>query len=143
KYYWAILPAPELNGQQAVGDPLQAGAGAFQKQSVPPTLSGPTFDRGDQLVFSWSAVPDARKYHLQVARDGDFGNVLDDVTTDSVAYTSNKSYPADVKLYWRVRAETEDGVALVWSAPGQFTRQWPAPALARSALSGDDIPTIQ
>jgi hypothetical protein len=143
KYYWAILPAPELNGQQAVGDPLQAGAGAFQKQSVPPTLSGPTFDRGDQLVFSWSAVPDARKYHLQVARDGDFGNVLDDVTTDSVAYTSNKSYPADVKLYWRVRAETEDGVGLVWSAPGQFTRQWPAPALARSALSGDDIPTIQ
>ena len=143
KYYWAILPAPQLNGQQAVGDPLQASPSSFQKQSTPPTLTGPTRDKAGQLVFSWSAVPDARKYHLQISRDGDFGNVLDDVTTDSVAYTSNTSYPADVKLYWRVRAETEDGVGLAWSAPGQFTRQWPAPALKKNPASGDDIPTLR
>jgi hypothetical protein len=142
-YYWAVLPAPKLDGTEAVGDPLQASAPRFWKQSNRPTLNGPSLDKGGQLIFAWTAAPDARKYHLQVARDGDFGNVLDDVTTDSVSYTSNKSYPADVKLYWRVRAETEDGVGLVWSAPGQFSRQWPAPALLKSATSGDDIPTIQ
>jgi hypothetical protein len=143
QYYWAILPAQLLNGQQAVGDPLQAAAATFQKQSNAPTLKGPTRDRGDQLVFAWSAAPDARKYHLQVSRDANFGNVLDDVTTDSVSYTSNKSYPADVKLYWRVRAETEDGVGLAWSPAASFTRQWPAPALLKNASSGDEIPTVR
>ena len=143
KYYWAILPAKQLSGLEAVGDPLQAAASTFQKQSIAPTLTGPTRDKGGQLVFSWSAAPDARRYHLQISRDGDFGNVLDDVTTDSVSYTSNKSYPADVKLYWRVRAETEDGVGLAWSAPGQFTREWPAPALLKNPSGGDDIPTLR
>ena len=143
-YYWAVLPAPLLNGQGAVGNPLDASASTFQKRSDPPTLSGPLVLDGGQLVFHWSPVDGARKYHLQVSRDGDFGNVIDDVTTDSISYTSNKSYPADVKLYWRVRAETEDGVGLAWSSPvGQFTHQWPAPKLINITTSGDVIPTIQ
>src|SRR5205823_10655626 len=41
-YYWAVLPAQELNGDLAVGDPLLAAKADFQKQSIPPTLMAPS-----------------------------------------------------------------------------------------------------
>jgi hypothetical protein len=152
KYYWAVLPAQNPDGTSAVGDPLAASAATFQKQSIPPTLSGPTRDAGGQVVFQWTPVEGARTYHLQVSRDAAFGTTIDDVTTDSVSYTSNTSYPADVCLYWRVRAETEDGVGLGWSTPpqkgagcdglGTFKRSWPVPRLVGNPTSGDQPPTI-
>ena len=154
-YYWAVLPAQDITKRGptwAMGDPLAASPAQFQKQSVPPTLVGPTLDAGRQIVFQWTPVEGARTYHLQVSRDAAFGSTIDDVTTDSVAYTSNASYPADVCLYWRVRAETEDGVGLGWSAPpqktsacsglGSFKRTWPAPRLVANAAAGDEPPTV-
>ena len=153
EYYWVVLPSPNDDGTQALGDPLAAAAAKFQKQSIAPTLNGPTLDAGGQLVFAWTPVDGARKYHLQVSRDANFGSVVDDVVTDSVAYTSEKSYPADVCLFWRVRAETEDRVGLAWSKPptaseacnsaGSFKRTWPVPRLAPMPARGDEIPTVQ
>ena len=154
KYYWAVLPSGRTDGVQALGDPLSANAASFQKQSILPKLSRPERDAGGQVVFRWTAVDGARKYRLQVSRDADFGTLLDDVVTNSIAYTSNKSYPADVCLFWRVRAETEDGVGLAWSknaersdgcgAAGSFKRSWPnPPRLVEPGDRGDEIPTIR
>ena len=54
---------------------------------------------------------------------------MDLVLTDSTSFTRSKTYPADTALYWRVRAEAENGqtdeVALTWSASGHV-RQGPA-----------------
>jgi large repetitive protein len=147
-YYWAVLPALELNGSGVSASPLGGAPPSFQKQSTPPTLVAP--GAGSQLngpvTFRWTSVEAARRYRIQVAQDPSFANPIDDQTTDSTAYTSNTTYPADTVLYWRVRADAEDGsgvVGLAWSAPLTFQRQLPAPTPDPSnPTGGPSIPTL-
>lgn len=142
-YYWAVLPAAGWDGKSAVGDPLSASPARFDKQSTPPRLISPAAraGAGGPPVFTWTAVEGARRYQLQVSREDDFGNMLDDVTTASISYAANTSYPADVALYWRVRAEDEEGVGLTWSEKRVFRYQLASPDTAGGERSGDFIPT--
>lgn len=142
-YYWAVLPASGWNGSGAVGDPLSAAPAKFDKQSTPPRLLTPAAraGAGGPPVFTWTAVEGARRYNLQVSREDDFGNLLDDISTASISYTANTSYPADVALYWRVRAEDEKAVGLTWSETRVFRYQLAAPGTAGGESSGDFIPT--
>ena len=142
-YYWAVLPAAGWNGALAVGDPLSASPAKFDKQSTPPRLvePGQGAKPSGPPVFTWTAVEGARRYNLQVSREDDFGKLLDDVTTASITYTANTSYPADVALYWRVRAEDEEGVGLTWSEKRVFRYKLPAPDTAGGERAGDFIPT--
>jgi hypothetical protein len=142
-YYWAVLPAAGRNGASAVGDPLSASPAKFDKQSTPPRLVSPAPAAGASTppVFTWTAVEGARRYNLQVSREDDFGNLLDNVSTASITYTANTSYPADVALYWRVRAEDEKGVGLNWSEKRVFRYKLPAPDTAGGERVGDFIPT--
>ena len=142
-YYWAVLPAAGPDGRTAVGDPLSASPAKFDKQSTPPRLvsPAPAAAASTPPVFTWTAVEGARRYNLQVSREDDFGNLLDNVTTASITYTANTSYPADVALYWRVRAEDEKGVGLTWSEKSVFRYKLPAPNTAGGERVGDFIPT--
>jgi hypothetical protein len=142
-YYWAVLPAPNVNGSGAVGNPLAASPSSFQKQSTPPSLIAPGMGAQVDLqpMFRWTGVEGARRYRLQVATDPTFGTPLDDVLTDSTAYTSNNSYPADTTLYWRVRADDENLIGLTWSNTGSFQRRLPAPVPdAGNPVQGEGIP---
>ena len=143
-YYWAVLPANDLNGNGAAGDPLLAAAQNFRKESNPPTLTAPT--AGENVVglptFRWSPAEGARRYTLQVSQDPSFGTTLDEVSTASTAYVANKSYPADTVLYWRLRANDENLVGLRWSAVGSFQRRLPTPAPLFDALAGEMFPVI-
>jgi hypothetical protein len=143
-YYWAVLPASGVNGGGAVGNPLQAAPPNFRKESVPPTLTTPTggADVVGQPTFRWSPAEGARKYKLQVSQDPSFGTTLDEVSTPSTAYTSNKSYPADTVLYWRVRADDELGTGLRWSAVGSFQRRLPVPSPRFDAVAGEMFPVM-
>jgi hypothetical protein len=124
-YYWVVLPAVRSDGTiSAAGSPVLGSPGNFQKRSQPPLELKPRDgeDVSDQPIFQWisaegqsSSIEGARRYRLQVAQDPSFANLIDDVTTDSTAYTSDTSYPADTVLYWRVRAEDENHVGLSWS----------------------------
>jgi hypothetical protein len=142
-YYWAVLPAISHNGSLPSGDPLAASPQSFQKQSTPPAQTAPANGASVELqpTFRWTPVEGARRYRVQVADDPTFGSLLDDVLTDSTAYTSNTSYPADTILYWRVRADDENLIGLTWSAAGTFRRRLPAPELsAANPGSGESIP---
>jgi hypothetical protein len=139
-YYWAILP---YNGN--VTDPALNAPQAFDKQSIPPQLLAPSVgeDVNRQPVFNWTAAEGGRSYRLQVATDPNFGDLLDDVTTDSTAYTSSTTYPVDTVLYWRVRAVDGRAVGLNWSATSTFRRRLPSPMLLDSNPSGGaDIPVL-
>lgn len=142
-YYWAVLPASGFSGSGAVGDPLSASPAQFNKQSTPPQLISPAAKAGvdGPPVFRWTAVEGARRYRLQVSREDDFGKLLDDVTTASISYTANAIYPADVALYWRVRAEDETGVGLTWSEKRVLRYQLPAPDTRGGERFGEFIPT--
>jgi hypothetical protein len=142
-YYWAVLPATNFDGSGAVGNPLAASPTSFQKQSTPASLLAPAAAAlvNLQPTFRWSPVEGARRYRLQVSGDPSFSALLDDVLTDSTAYTSNTSYPADTLLYWRVRADDENLIGLTWSATGTFQRRLPAPVpSANNPTSGEMIP---
>jgi len=146
-YYWAVLPATGANGAGVSANPLD-GPANFQKQSPPPTLTAPAAGAiaPGPVTFTWTPAEGARRYRMQVAQDPSFANPIDDVTTDSTAYTSNTTYPADTILYWRVRADAEDGsnyVGLTWSSPLTFRKQLPAPVPnAGNPTSGAAIPTL-
>ena len=142
-YYWVVLPSPNYNGNNAVGNPLLANEADFKKQSVSPSLlypaAGQTFS--DQPTFRWTPAEGARSYKLQVASDPTFSNPLDDVAVDSTSYTSNTTYPADTVLYWRVRANDEILNGLTWSATGTFQKTLAAPVPSPSnPTSGDMLP---
>jgi hypothetical protein len=147
-YYWAVLPASATDGSDALplGVPTSA-VGSFQKQSAPPAqvfpANGSVFL--DQPRFQWTPVLGARNYRLQVSQDPSFGNPIDDVTTASTAYSSNSTYPADTILYWRVRANDENGIGLTWSnsvsGAWTFRKKLAAPLGSAGNLTrGDAIP---
>jgi protein-S-isoprenylcysteine O-methyltransferase Ste14 len=143
-YYWAVLPATSANGNGASGDPLLAAARTFEKRSVPPDRLEP--GHGAALTghptFRWTSVEGARRYRLQVSQDDRFGTLLEDVLTDSTAYTSNTTYPADTVLYWRVRADDENLIGLAWSSTGIFQKRLATPHVTPGLpTSGDYIPT--
>jgi hypothetical protein len=142
-YYWAVLPATGLTGADAVGDPMAASPASFNKQSTPPDPIKPAAKESvtGQPVFQWTPVEGALRYHLQVSKDDDFGKTVDDVVTDSVSYTSNTSYPPDVALYWRVRAEDTKLVGLTWSSIQTFKYHLAVPDLRGNPLKGDTLPT--
>src|SRR5919197_1176879 len=128
-YYWAVLPAQDYSGDNAVGNPLLATAHDFQKQSLAPNLLFPAAGQlfYDQPTFRWSPADGARRYRFQVATDPSFSNLLDDVTTNATSYSSNSTYPADTVLYWRVRADDEILTGLTWSGTGMFQKKLTAP----------------
>jgi hypothetical protein len=146
-YYWAVLPEAQWDGTGGAGNPLVAAFQSFHKRSLAPQRvfpdqSHPFFD---QPRFQWTPVLGARTYRLQVSQDPSFGNPIEDVITDSTAYSSNTTYPADTVLYWRVRANDENGIGLTWSnaeAPAwTFKKSLAAPVGNPVPTQGDQIPT--
>ncbi len=136
-YYWAVIPAGSPAG--LCTDTIGA-IRAFQKRSRPPEPIGPANgeDVPIQPLFRWSAVESAAVYRLQVSSDPGFGRLIDDATTASTAYAATKAYPADTRLYWRVRANT-----LNWSETRSFRRRLPAPTLTdANPTGGETIPVL-
>ena len=146
-YYWVVLPATDRNGDGVVTAPRFSAPADFHKQSAPPALLAPANGTvfGGPARFQWTPVVAARSYRLQVSRDPTFGSaILEDVVTDSTAYTSTKTFDADVDLYWRVRADDENLHGLTWSATGRFRKTLATPVLdPGNPDRGDDVPTWQ
>jgi protein-S-isoprenylcysteine O-methyltransferase Ste14 len=145
-YYWAVLPATGANGGFPAENPLLAAAQTFEKRSTPPTRLEPALgsDITGHPTFRWTSVEGARRYRVQVAQDTHFGTetLLEDVLTNSTAYTSNTTYPADTVLYWRVRADDENLIGLTWSATGTFQKRLATPRPSpTNPTRGDYIPT--
>jgi hypothetical protein len=126
-YYWAVIPAGA--GGVPSQDPTVMSPHTFNKNSTAPGLLGPIngADETTQPTFRWTEAENAREYRLQVSQDPTFGNPIDDVITDSTAFTSSSTYPADTQMYWRVRANDWNGQGLNWSPTGTFVRRLIAP----------------
>jgi protein-S-isoprenylcysteine O-methyltransferase Ste14 len=144
-YYWAVLPV-NANGTDGVGNPLQAAPQTFDKRSLPPQRLEPAENAEffGHPSFRWTPGEGALRYRLQVAQDDRFGTgeLLEDIVTDSTAYTSNTTYPADTRLFWRVRADDENLIGLTWSATGSFQKRLEtARPTADNPARGDSIPT--
>jgi hypothetical protein len=142
-YYWAVIPTG--SGGVPSEDPQVMHPHTFNKASIPPVVLGPVADSDvtAQPTFRWSEAENAREYRLQVSQDPTFGSPIDDVLTDSTAFTSSSTYPADTQLFWRVRANDWNGQGLNWSTTGTFRRRLVAPSAASdNQLTGELIPSL-
>jgi hypothetical protein len=145
-YYWAVIPSSSDDAGMIFSTYADNNPQTFNKNSTPPTTLGPTTgsDIATQPTFHWTDAEGARNYRLQVATDPTFSHPVDDVVTDSTAFTSLSTYPADTTLYWRVRGNDANGNGLNWSAIGTFTRRLPVPSfLPGNPLSGTGLPVLE
>jgi hypothetical protein len=144
-YFWVVLPASGGNGSGAAPMPGPAERPTFVKASDAPNplLPAEGADVSGQPVFRWGWREGAKEYHLQVAQDATFGNVIDDVKTQATSFTPTASYPADTVLYWRVRVTDVKNRGLTWSATRTFRRRLPVPQPASdNPLGGPTIPAL-
>ncbi len=144
-FYWAVLPATAFNGTGAVGNPLNAEAHDFLKQSDPPTQDAPadgsTVDGAVQ--FQWELTQGAKKYRLLVSNSS--GTLLDQ-TTDSTSFVSPVGLPEGL-ISWKVEALDQNNTALTWSPVETFTHTLAAPTIPTgpgiNPAGGPDIPAWQ
>jgi hypothetical protein len=144
-YYWAVVPAANADGTGTSSDVVDNHPASFVKRSLPPTPTTPVSAAlvSGQPNFRWSGVEGARSYRLQVATDSSFGNPIDDVVTDSTSFTSKATYPADARVYWRVRANDETNKGMTWSSTASFTRRLGVPRpSASNPLAAATIPAL-
>jgi large repetitive protein len=143
-YYWAVVPF-NAKGEEFAEPPTKDHPQAFNKSSIPPTPVSPIngVSVANQPTFSWTPAEGELNYTLQVAEDPSFANPIDNVKTDSISYTSSSTYPSDITLYWRVRANNVNGDGLNWSATQEFRRTLPVPSPAsENPTGGPAIPAL-
>ena len=140
-YYWVVLPSAYPDGVNAWTNPLLANASVFDKESAPPVPVTPSGGTAVVLrpTFVWGLAQWARTYTLQVATDPLFSDIVETVETTSSSYTPENSYPADQSLYWRVRANDWNDIALTWSASQQFQLARTAPLPSPSNLAASEL----
>lgn len=76
--------------------------------------------------IDWLPVDGAKAYQLQVGRDPDFNNIVDDRTVDGTTFSPGTTYDND-QYYWRVRAIDAGQNYMPWTVaqPFTFQRNWP------------------
>ena len=151
-YYWAVLPATGFTGKRVSTIPNLAHTQTLQHQSDSSFFFNDTATTEIYTwpVFQWTPVDGAYDYHLQVATDQNFSNILTggDVHVDETSYTPASTYPSGQVLYWRVQAEAKGSltaVGLKWSAKGTFTKTLPVPSFTTPVVisnpgTSDGIP---
>ena len=114
-YYWRV---EALNLQGSSG---YSSVFSFLTIPLPPVgkvqLIAPDSGAINQkatLLLSWDSIPNVSGYHLQIATDPAFNNIVED--NDKVWITSKLVYnlAQNTKFYWRVRGWNDGGVT-EWS----------------------------
>jgi hypothetical protein len=80
--------------------------GVFTLAAAAPTLVSPTGGTvltGNDVVFTWTAVPGAAQYMFEASASSAFTTLLDSQKTVMTSWAPTKKY-ADGTIYWRVKA---------------------------------------
>ena len=139
-YYWRI------SGQNTFGSGQWSTVWKFRTISFLPLAPVLVFPGNGSVnviitpVLTWTAVPGANSYRVEVARDSLFTNIVTSVgnitTVNYVVPVSVLSY--GTQYYWRVNATNNNGTGS-WSAIWNFTTvSPPAAPLLLSPPNGSD-----
>ncbi len=141
-YYWRI------SGQNSFGSGQWSTVWKFRTISFLPLAPVLVFPGNGSVnviitpVLTWTAVPGANSYRVEVARDSLFTNIVTGVgnitTVNYVVPVSVLSY--GTKYYWRVNATNNNGTGS-WSAIWNFTTVSPpaAPQLLSPPNGSDSV----
>jgi hypothetical protein len=112
KYYWRVSSyngASEYSAWSLVR--------YFRTALSAPELSTPTDGGTTTLLrppFDWADVSGAASYTIQVSRNSMFTSLVVNATVVPSMYTPTVNLPANITLYWRVKANGTNGPSL-WS----------------------------
>lgn len=115
--------APAL-GDKAVGTNLGTRPGNASMLTSP------------AVGFAWPAAPDAKTYHLQVARDAGFANKVIEERGLEAPVLPKLATLTPGTYYWRVASIDADGDASKFSTVSSFTVSSPAVQLQKTQVSG-------
>ena len=71
-------------------------------------------------TFNWENVPGATSYPIKVSKNITFTSLVVNKTVVPSTYTPTINLPANITLYWRVKANGLNGPSL-WSSIWTFT----------------------
>lgn len=119
-YYWRV------SAKNAGGTGLWSAVRSFSTVTsalAVPSLSTPANGAADQsvsLILSWSAVPGATGYRVQLSKNDTFSSSVIDDSTITETSRSLSGLSNGTTYYWRVSARNAGGTSL-WSTVFKFT----------------------
>ena len=133
KYYWTVR-AFNTQSQWSAWSPCRA----FRAAVAAPELMEPADDPDTALKtnrpeFKWKAVEGASGYTIQLSRNAAFTSIVATGNASGLAWTPSVNLP-EVKLYWRVRANSTT------NGPGAWSNQYPMPSTYWSFIPGAPLP---
>ena len=63
----------------------------------------------DPPTFIWKTVQGAASYKLEISLSDTYAQLIDSVTTNTIRYTSLKTFEQGTAYYWRVAMIDKDG----------------------------------
>jgi hypothetical protein len=110
QFYWQVRA---VNAQGGVSE----WSDEWTFATVSPLNAVPELHFFDTVMLTWNRVSWATGYHVQVARDAGFNDVVYDNAALPASALSVSPTLDDGRYYWRVRALGGD-----WSVPQRFTK---------------------
>jgi hypothetical protein len=102
RYYWRVRAVNQINAASA-----WSTTWSFRTALTPPAIETPANGSiPDSLrpTFRWTASPGAASYSLVISTFSNFTTPLVDITGPDLSYSPTVNLPANVPIYWRVRA---------------------------------------
>lgn len=135
------LQSTSIDSDGIEGFPLEPIKVKVRINPLPPFISTPIDGlehRKKTINFNWLKVMDADRYHLQVAKDRDFNNIVSDQVTKETEYLVSLDYRT---YFFRIRSIAADDYEGGWSDIQRFNLlpPPPAPPIDKPALDEDKI----
>lgn len=118
-HYALTLEASSASGPQSRALALDVANAV----AAAPIANTPGDGAGNQLerpVFSWEASAQAVDYTIEIARDADFGQIVQSATVAALTWTPPSALDTGTRYYWSVRANNACGSG-TFGAPRAFT----------------------
>lgn len=135
-YYWRVWGVTG-GGQETVKTDAQQFTVAWPS-SAPTLLTPANGATVSDVVLTWSPVPGAKEYALEVSANGDFtNNITEAKTVQGTQYSPAATYD-NGGYFWRVSPKDTLGRQGSWSSVRGFTRASQAPSAPTSLQSRTD-----
>ncbi|HEY7018857.1 MAG TPA: hypothetical protein VH297_10365 [Gaiellaceae bacterium] len=122
-YYWSVTPV-DAEGNRGVPTPVASFSWLWPSATTPALSDLNSAPEVFDPHFSWTPVPGAARYEVEVNSSSDFApgsKVCCTGTTIATSLTPTTVFEDDV-YYWRVRAIDPDGNAGVWNLGQTFSK---------------------
>lgn len=135
QYYWRVIP---IDIRDHAGAPSEVRTFTFGWNHIPTLLTpenyNPEEDSPARFLprFTWTAVPGAANYILEISSQENFTSPDKSVGTSNTSYTPEATLANNTDYFWRVRAVSSQGVAAPPSETRRFVGNWVQPPVLLS-----------